>query len=298
METDDEINKIELLSLPNEILTKIFTNLYEKDLFSVSHVCKLFAAIVEVAFAQKFSDQTFLVWGPKRIGPEKVMLSKYGEKVSKIEIKDVQNTEFLELVEEKCCNLTSVQLVRVPRILNFKGLKEVRFESISKVSKEELRNCIENNQQLETFEYIDSYFQNFGWVELLHNRLSMLKKFELTISIQFILSLVINIPQVTLESLEELKLYHSNKHVYTQFLRVLDCPKLKCLKIYEDKALDDELIAEIIKFKTLSTLDLIDGPVAIGHMEMLAKHLPNLTEFATKLKVSKMETKRGKCNNF
>lgn len=284
-ETDDLNNNIELLLMSKEILIHIFKHLEDKDLLIASHVCKLFSSAAEIAFERKYSQKSYKIEGYD-LKFHRVMLSKYGVKLSKIYTWNVSNS-VLDLIEHKCQNLRSIELNHVPRIPNLKSLKKVKFIDVKNISKERVLTFIENNRELETLEF--NGLISTDWIEMLHNRLPMLKHL-IWLEFYGFIDLMINIQRITLHSLERLELFICQTDDLVRILRVMDCKNLRELKLERCTDSNDDLVNQIVKFQTLSSLKLINCSIPMEQMEKLAKHLPQLKEFATKINESKSNT--------
>lgn len=167
----DQTNKIELSSMPSEILERNFIYLEDKELLIASHVCKLFASVVEIAFAREYSNKMYLLWDI--LGIQKVIISKYGQSLTALNLIRPSDT-MLDLMEQKCCNLTTFKLRFSPRIVKLSELKEVELQDVESISKECLNSFIENNQQMEKFTLSHCDNQSIEWIQLLHNRLPQL----------------------------------------------------------------------------------------------------------------------------
>lgn len=71
----EQNESINLLKLPTEVLEHILIHLKDKDLLSASHVCKLFASVVEAAVKRKYSEQCYFHAEYKK-SFDKIMLTK------------------------------------------------------------------------------------------------------------------------------------------------------------------------------------------------------------------------------
>lgn len=286
-------SKIELLSMPNEILVHIFIHLEDKDLLSVSHVCKSFACAVEVAIERKYSNKIYEVDGfyAKILGLNKVMLSKYGDKLTKINISDVSDT-VLELIEQKCCNLNAIKFYRVDRIISLSGLKEAILdftwvESVKKITKESFAAFIKNNQQLEKL-HVYQLYRSYDLMETLHNQLPMLTDLVWD-EYRFYQNLPINIPKITLQLLDKLELLvHQSDLV--PVLCAIDCDHLKELNLPYFNQFKNVMFTEILKFKMLSSLQVYYCSFTTKQLRKMADHLPDITELGLKITESESNT--------
>lgn len=220
---NDDSNEIGLSSMPPEILERIFIHLRDRDLLSTSHVCKSFASITEITCAQKYSNEIYKIWGSDK-GFQRVMLSKYGPRMSAIQFRWLPDST-IDFVEQKCCNLSTLKLIDAPRIMNLSGLK---LASVEILNKECLRNFIENNQQMEKFTLKCCGYQSIEWMEVLHNRLPILKYLAWE---EYGNNLTINIPKIALPSLQTLNLFVSQINNVARALHVMDCDNLSELNL-------------------------------------------------------------------
>lgn len=124
-QTDKHSNKIDLSSLPNEILAQIFINLNGDDLFSASHVCQTFSTVTEIAFERKYSNEMFWVNNHKSEGFYRVMLTKFDDKISKISIGSGMPMAIFNLAEQKCSNLHTINFATF--ITNNPELEKLHF---------------------------------------------------------------------------------------------------------------------------------------------------------------------------
>lgn len=104
--------------MPREILEDILVHLDDRSMLRASHVCKLFASVVETAFARKYSNEYHVFYAyyesDKSFG--KVMLTKYGEQMRWIKLFN-GNEEILDLMEQNCHSLERVKLISVPKMI-------------------------------------------------------------------------------------------------------------------------------------------------------------------------------------
>lgn len=168
MQSKEKIAKINLLEMPREILERIFIHLDDdEDLLTASHVCKLFASVVETAFAQKYSSRYYCMDRLKGSFHE-VILTKYGEKM--------RNIKLLNLVEQKCSNLKNVQLGHMSVRPMLKNLKEVSLIHLYGANRASLTRFFNDNYQIEALD-IGSMLTNL--IGVLDGRLNMLKRLTL-----------------------------------------------------------------------------------------------------------------------
>lgn len=278
----------ELLAMPREILEYIFIHLDNIDLLTTSHVCKAFVSIAADAFARKYSQCHYIVGGifHQRYGFHKVMLTKYGERLSDITIMRVPREDecILDLAEKKCCNLKKVTLIKVTKLINLKGLKIIRLSNISNMTKEQLTAFLDNSPQVEELSIGDNLID---LVEILHNR-SSLKSLEIGDNI----GITISLPQIKVDSLKILSLYLTKTDDYMNVLRVLDCKRLEELTLNCSEA-DDDLITTICSFKMITSLCIENCLLAIEQIIQLANGLKHLS----RLIISGNESD-AKCNIF
>lgn len=258
-----------------EILEHILVDFDDKNLLKASHVCKLFASVVETVFARKYSDQYFHFDGremKKSYG--KVMLTKYGGKIRWISVVDGDD-EILGLIEEKCRSLERVKLVSVSKMIHLKDMKEVSLMSVDNLDREEFAEFISHNQQIEALALDDT---DLNVIEVLDG-LNSLKTLEYDHYNEF----PTNLPNIRLNSLEILTLYSFQNGIYARLLRALECNQLKQLNIkqYSGSDKNDEVTNAICKFKTLTLLRLpIFMRITSNQLKKLAAHLPHLTELS------------------
>lgn len=277
-------SKLELMAMPKEILEHIFIHLEGRDLLTASHVCKIFAAIAEIAFGRRYSKQFWFVWvsddNKYHYEYHKIMLSKYGKKLSSILISDVPDARdwILDVIEQNCCNLKSITLSRVPKIINLKGLKDVSLFRVRNMSKEHLNRLIDNNGQLESLTFTND--RSIELLEMLHNRLPMLKILRIY-SENANDDFMLNIPRITLPSLQVLQLsLATDNDTYVRILKALDCDRLGVLDMGAAYEADDEFIGQTYRFKMLTSLELKDLFITMEQLKALTKHLPHLAKFA------------------
>lgn len=191
----------------------------------------------------------------------------------------------MDLVKQKCCSLKSLKLYSVPKIVDVKGLIEVELFDIQNISNESFTTFIENNGQLEKLKLVELNNQSQFNLDILHNRLPLLKFLEIGETEgqrrESHCDFVINIPKLTLSSLETLEMKLTENQKYARILRALDCCNLKNLLIWWSKRgnnadHDDNvngILIEMSKFKMLTALRIPDCTVTTDQMRLLAEHL-------------------------
>lgn len=257
---------------------------------TASHVCKSFAANAEIAFGQKYLDEWYCTGGDEDYEFHRNIINKYGGKISKLSAagfeynENDENELIFDVIQQKCSNLKSISLFGLPDIVYFNGLKEINLDGIENMSEVKLETLFENNEQLEKLELTLNDGQTFH-LDVLHNRLPMLKCLKIEES-SHERCFFINIPRLTLPSLESLEINDIAYDDYEHILRALDCNELRNLRleVYGDVAdVDDNFITQICKFKMLTTFRTGQYTVTMDHMRLLAEHLPNLIELETKI---------------
>lgn len=214
-----------------------------------------------------------------------VMLTKFGEKMSKVDIYIVSHS-ILELIEQKCLNLRTIGLTNVSRMPNLKGLKKVSLTDVRNITKECFITFIENNPQLEKLTYYSS-IDDIDLIECLENRLPKLNIFDWC---PLGSDPTINISKIALPSLEKLRVDVCESLDIMHILHIIDCNGLKHLDISECYEADDELITQICKFKSLSRLDMDYCSTSMDQITTLAENLFHLTKFSTKIDESEMNS--------
>lgn len=154
MFTMEQSENVELLDLSIEMLEHILITLGEKDLLVASHVCKTFAAAAEIAFARKFANERYDIYGSKDSRFHKIILNKYGDKVRDLSIQCVDD-EFCDLIEQKCCNSEKVDLWDVARMPKLKDLNEIGLNNIRTLNRETFVEFINNSHELEHLKFSD-----------------------------------------------------------------------------------------------------------------------------------------------
>lgn len=126
---NDQNKKVQLSEMPTEILEHILMHLDGEHLLNASHVCKLFASVAETAFARKYSNKCYQISKKSENSFHKIMLSKYGEKLRRLQIIENDDEDLLDLVEQKCYNLKSITRVkRCSKNDYVEGLERSYFE--------------------------------------------------------------------------------------------------------------------------------------------------------------------------
>lgn len=164
--------KTEITAMPREILEHILVHLDDKSLLKASHVCTLFASVAEAAFAQKYSNEYYKVYGwlDHDKSFHEVMLSKYGEKIRKLKISvDEKHERLLDLAERTCCNLISIDLCRPPKNILSKNLKEVRLARLTNLNRASFTEFINECQQLEILQLDGDYVDLLDVLDGLNN---------------------------------------------------------------------------------------------------------------------------------
>lgn len=79
--------------------------------------------------------------------------------------------------------------------------------------------------------------------------------------------------------MEKLRLSLDEDKNNESMLRIMECINLKKLILNRWNGADVDLATEIVKFKRLTTLKILNCSVSIDEMRELVEHLPNLTTF-------------------
>lgn len=274
MQLNEQNKKINLLEMPTEILENILIHLKRsEDLLTASHVCKSFACAAGTAFARQQAKDIYLIhdFGDrKRLLLHEIMLNKYGEKIRDLRIFD-KDDSLLDLIEQKCCNLQRIYLIDVSKIIIVKNLRKAFLQGIINLNREDFVEFINNNQRLENLR-----LENIDSLDILDGRLNMLKKLTYDRGTSFVNEL----PKIRLNSLETLELLLPHAEDFVRSLHAMNCNQIKTLDLHFYYIPDDfdNVINEILPFKTLVSLHLSNCPITKDQMRKLANHLPNLTE--------------------
>lgn len=169
---NDQNKKVQLSEMPTEILEHILMHLDGEHLLNASHVCKLFASVAETAFARKYSNKCYQISKKSENSFHKIMLSKYGEKLRRLQIIENDDEDLLDLVEQKCYNLKSITISGVPKMIMLKDLKEASLRGIRNLNRKTFAEFINNNRQLEV---LDIRNIKIDLLNILDGRLNMLK---------------------------------------------------------------------------------------------------------------------------
>lgn len=271
--------------MPIEILEQILINLDDEHLLAASLVCKLFAAVAETAFANKYDNERYEIRESsmaERVAIDrkktfdKIMVSKYGGKIRKLLIIG-QDEQLLDLVEQKCCNLKSIYLKRIPKMISLKGLKGITLDGVPNLTRATFTELIDNNPDLE---WLGIRKNTVDLIDILDGRADALK----TLDYECETKLAQNQSQIRLNSLETLKLELcsnlSSINDTRRLLRAIKCDRLKKLVLKKFYWNANIVIDEICKFETLETLRLQWSLLTANELRLLAWNLPHVTKLA------------------
>lgn len=267
----DQLEKIELLDMPMEILEEILFHLADddKDLLTASHVCKSFAAAAETAFARRYASKKYYIhfFGTagkareSKLSFYKTMLSKYGGKIKNLYI-FCDEGHIANVVEQSCGNLKQVHLI---------GVRNLNRETFSKF--------INTNRQLHALE-IESIDTDL--LDILDGRLNELKTLKYRQAHRFARDL----PTITLNALEQLTLELPDMETIVQSLQAMDCKQINSLDLgpFCDDPVGDDIINAVCAFKSLVSLKMTYWSITKSQIQTLAQHLHDLTELGIRMK--------------
>lgn len=263
--------------MPIEILEQILINLDDEHLLAASLVCKLFAAVAETAFGQKYSNEPYKIHdSSERMKTfHKIMVSKYGGKVRRLQCTD-QDEQLLDLIEQNCCNLKRIYLGQIPKLIKLKGLKGITLEGAGNLNRETFTELIDNNRDLE---YLGIRKNTFDLIDLLDGRVDALE----TLDYHCKTKLANDLTQIRLNSLETLKLKFTAVHDTARLLRAIKCDRLKKLVLKNFYWNTNEVIDEICRFETLETLRLPWCLLTTNVLRLLAWNLPHITKLTMRI---------------
>lgn len=260
--------------MPIEILEQIFIHLDNKHLLIASHVCKLLASVAETAFAKKYSKEYYEILSECETSFHKVMLNKYGDKIRKIIVSN-EDEELVDLVQQKCSNAESLNLLGVPKMILLMNLKEVILSGVCNLNRARFDDFINNNNKLESLEL---RFIEVDLLDILNDRLNVLKN----LSYYCATKRGAFPATIGLQSLEKLSLLLKDSDDYIRFLRAMNSAKIKTLVLYccGPDGSEGNVINEICSFQSLQSLQLSNYGITTDEMRNLATHLPHLIEFS------------------
>lgn len=282
IQSAEQNKEIHLSEMPIEMLKHILIHLDDKNLVVTSHVCKSFASAAELAFEQNYSKKYYVIHDKDKNSIDKGMLTKYGTKIRKIKFSVYYNDvgygaslELLDLIEQKCCNLKSIELHRTPRMIVLKDLKEVILDGVYNLNLEIFAGFINNNQQLETLAIFEA---DVHLVDILDGRLDKLTSLVYDSDTNF----TTDLPEIHLNSLKTLEVNLPDNEDFVRLLRAMNCNPIEKLTVWIHTVPDenDDVINEICAFKSLVSLDFKYSMVSADQMRNLAHHLLHLTELS------------------